>query len=154
MADAVTDSHIGRRLRCGRLARGLSQAALAHRLGVSFQQIQKYEKGINRLSASTLYRIAAVLAMPVNFFFEERQPEAYPRFDAPGWKQGADNLDDAFARRETLVLLRYYYALDADRREHLKMLVASLAESGHSGSAAPASEALENSGGLSDNPEE
>lgn len=150
MSDAVTDGHIGRRLRQARTGCGLSQAALADRLGVSFQQVQKYEKGINRLSASMLYRIAALLAVPVNFFFEQRELEAYPRFDAPGWDRAEASLDEAFARRETLVLLRHYYALDAYRRGYLKTLIATLAESQALGLADAQDGSLEQAGGLRD----
>ena len=66
-----TDVHIGKRIRMLRLTRNLSQTDLAKRLGITFQQIQKYEKGTNRIGASRLQHIARVLSVPVSFFFED-----------------------------------------------------------------------------------
>jgi|TARA_R110002072_G_scaffold517_22_gene3234 transcriptional regulator with XRE-family HTH domain len=65
-----TDIHIGRRLRERRIALGLSQSELAEKLGISFQQVQKYESGANRVSGSRLWDIASVLESPVAYFFE------------------------------------------------------------------------------------
>jgi transcriptional regulator with XRE-family HTH domain len=64
------DLHVGARVRARRQLLKLSQAALADQLGVTFQQVQKYERGANRISASTLYRIAAALSAPMGYFFE------------------------------------------------------------------------------------
>lgn len=64
------DAHVGQRLRLLRKERGLSQTALAARVGVTFQQLQKYETGKNRLSASRLYRLASVLRVDVSAFFD------------------------------------------------------------------------------------
>lgn len=64
------DVHVGSRIRALRLDRGLSQSALGDAVGVSFQQIQKYERGSNRVSASMLYRIAGVLGTEVQALFE------------------------------------------------------------------------------------
>ncbi|MCG8695457.1 MAG: helix-turn-helix domain-containing protein [Minwuiales bacterium] len=67
------DSHVGRRIRARRRLMGLSQTQLAQRLGLSFQQIQKYENGANRVSSGTLCRIAEALDAPVAFFFDGRE---------------------------------------------------------------------------------
>ena len=64
------DVHVGQRVRLRRKQRGLSQGRLADALGLTFQQIQKYERGTNRVSASKLYGIAMVLGVPVGFFYE------------------------------------------------------------------------------------
>jgi transcriptional regulator with XRE-family HTH domain len=64
------DVHVGDRLRTRRNARDLSQTALGDAVGVTFQQVQKYERGANRISASRLYEFAQVLAVEVGFFFE------------------------------------------------------------------------------------
>jgi transcriptional regulator with XRE-family HTH domain len=64
------DKHVGARIRMRRLMLGMSQTALAQGLGLTFQQIQKYEKGINRVGASRLQQIAHILQVPVEFFFE------------------------------------------------------------------------------------
>lgn len=65
------DLYVGARLRQARLLRRLSQAALGEAIGVSFQQIQKYERGTNRLSASALFRLSVFLQRPVAWFFED-----------------------------------------------------------------------------------
>jgi transcriptional regulator with XRE-family HTH domain len=72
------DVHVGRRVRFRRVMLGLSQQSLGDQLGVTFQQLQKYEKGANRISASRLYDIASILSVPVAFFFD----------DMPGQKPG------------------------------------------------------------------
>ena len=64
------DVYVGARMRRRRMQLGMSQQALAERLGVSFQQVQKYEKGANRLSASTLYAAAGALSLPIGAFFD------------------------------------------------------------------------------------
>ncbi|MGD2133117.1 MAG: helix-turn-helix transcriptional regulator [Maricaulaceae bacterium] len=64
------DIHVGSRVRLRRLLLGLSQEKLGDELGVTFQQVQKYERGANRIGASRLYRVAKVLQVPVGFFFE------------------------------------------------------------------------------------
>ena len=65
-----TDKHVGARVRMRRMMLGLSQTNLANAVGVTFQQIQKYEKGTNRVSASRMQQFAKILAVPVSFFFE------------------------------------------------------------------------------------
>lgn len=65
------DIHVGSRLRLRRMMMGISQEKLGEQLGLTFQQIQKYEKGTNRIGASRLYQLAKVLDVPVHFFFEE-----------------------------------------------------------------------------------
>jgi transcriptional regulator with XRE-family HTH domain len=64
------DKHVGSRVRMRRMMVGMSQEKLGEKLGITFQQIQKYEKGTNRIGASRLQQIALVLAVPVGFFFE------------------------------------------------------------------------------------
>lgn len=65
------DTHVGGRIRLTRTLRGMTQAALGEAIGLTFQQVQKYERGINRVSASILYRIAGTLDVPISFFFED-----------------------------------------------------------------------------------
>jgi|SRR5688572_25631430 transcriptional regulator with XRE-family HTH domain len=67
------DVEVGHRIRIQRLSRGMSQTALANHLGVTFQQVQKYEKGVNRVGAGRLTRIAEVLGIPVNAFFTGKE---------------------------------------------------------------------------------
>jgi transcriptional regulator with XRE-family HTH domain len=66
-----TDRYVGARVRMRRLMLGMSQTALGNSLGVTFQQVQKYEKGANRIGASRLQQIGGALQVPVSFFFEE-----------------------------------------------------------------------------------
>ena len=66
----AVDIHVGRRVKMARLAAGISQEKLAHALGVSFQQVQKYENGTNRIGPGRLHAIAKMLNLPVPFFFE------------------------------------------------------------------------------------
>lgn len=70
------DRHVGRRVRLRRTLLGLTQQELGEQIGVTFQQIQKYERGTNRISASRLWEIARVLKVPVAFFFEDYQEDA------------------------------------------------------------------------------
>jgi len=64
------DIHVGNRIRVGRQAHKMSQGGLAHQLGITFQQVQKYEKGSNRVSAGRLHQIATIMDLPITFFFE------------------------------------------------------------------------------------
>ena len=70
------DWHVGGRVRFRRSMLGMSQEKLADALGITFQQVQKYERGLNRISASRLYDISRVLAVPVSYFFEGAEPRA------------------------------------------------------------------------------
>lgn len=81
-ADAV-DRAVGRRIAARRAALGRSQSALALDVGVSFQQLQKYESGLNRVSASRLHRIALVLGVPVADLFPEPEEGGTPRVEPP-----------------------------------------------------------------------
>ncbi len=67
---SVVDKHVGGRLRAARLEAGKSQTEVAEALGITFQQVQKYEKGVNRISAGTLYELSRILDRPVQFFFD------------------------------------------------------------------------------------
>jgi transcriptional regulator with XRE-family HTH domain len=70
-AVSAVDIHVGRRIRMARLAAGISQQAVAEALGLTFQQVQKYEKGANRIGAGRLYEIATVLNVSVSYFFQD-----------------------------------------------------------------------------------
>ena len=65
-----TDVHVGQRVREARLAKGMTQTDLGNALGISFQQVQKYEKGTNRVGSSRLWEVCKVLDQPITFFFE------------------------------------------------------------------------------------
>ncbi len=74
----LVDSHVGSRIRVCRKLMGHSQQSLASSLGLTFQQVQKYERGSNRVSASKLYDIARFLGVPISYFFEELPDPAAP----------------------------------------------------------------------------
>lgn len=80
------DAHVGGRVKLRRAVVGMSQTELANRLGITFQQVQKYEKGANRIGASRLYLIAEILNVPVQSFFEGAEAVV---LDAPGAYEGA-----------------------------------------------------------------
>lgn len=96
------DMEVGRRIRAQRLVRGLSQTDLGRSLGITFQQVQKYEKGANRVGAGRLTRIAEVLAVPVAFFFGDHASsgKADDASEALGFLEtaGAVRLVKAYAR--------------------------------------------------------
>jgi transcriptional regulator with XRE-family HTH domain len=123
------DMHVGRQIRQRRTALGISQEQLARVLGVSFQQVQKYERGVNRVGASRLYDLARALDVPIGFFFDhapgERPELAGAVRGMRETQQGLD--DDILNRRETLDLVRAFSnILDLDVRRHVLDLVRSL----------------------------
>ena len=110
---------IGARMRTRRRQLGLSQSDLADKLGVSFQQVQKYERGANRVSASMLESVATALGAPISYFFgkEEQEPLAVP-------------FDDPLSSRETFEVVRAYYALPLALREKVLELLRALQREG------------------------
>ncbi|MBC7954221.1 MAG: helix-turn-helix domain-containing protein [Rhodospirillaceae bacterium] len=112
------DIHVGARVRMRRIMIGLSQQALGHAIGLNFQQIQKYERGFNRISASTLHRLAEALDVPVSFFFDAL---------SEGPARAADN---GLIRREGLELLRHFYRLDVPMRKQVYELVRAMGRDG------------------------
>ena len=106
------DIHVGSRLRQCRTLQGLSQEKLGEAVGITFQQLQKYERGCNRISASRLFNLSQVLGVPVNFFFEEIPPktEGEPVGEAPDDADGGEEFT-SLTRRETLELVRAYYRI-------------------------------------------
>ncbi len=103
------DIHVGKRLRLRRTVMGLNQVALANAIGVTFQQIQKYEKGVNRMGSSRLYQFAKLLAIPVSFFFEGLDEDKSGEVAglAEGQSPSFQN-EDIFSNRETMELVRIY----------------------------------------------
>lgn len=104
---------------------GLSQTVIGQALGLSFQQVQKYETGMNRISASRLYEFSQILEVPVEFFFEGAPAERPNRRKAPR-RQPVDE-ERLLIKRETLELVRAFYRIDSKRkREVISDLVKSL----------------------------
>lgn len=108
------DVHVGKRVRQRRWMLGVTQQQLAEHVGIKFQQIQKYETGMNRVSASRLWDIAHALDAPVAFFFEGLEG---PGASAGGVRTGLP--EDVMADREALELVRSYYAIPEAQRRRL-----------------------------------
>jgi transcriptional regulator with XRE-family HTH domain len=128
------DVHVGRRLRLRRTLLGMSQERLGELLGLTFQQIQKYERGANRIGSSRLYELAQILDVPVAFFFDDLpEAAAQPGEVAYGLAEQADGFvhqgDDLLLdRRETLELVRAYNRIsDPTVRRRLFELAKALA---------------------------
>jgi transcriptional regulator with XRE-family HTH domain len=110
------DVHVGRRVRLRRTLLGMSQEQLGEALNITFQQVQKYERGSNRISSSRRWNIAQILDVPVSFFFDDmsedtmkHSPQRMRSSDTRGDYE--ENPTDPMARRETLELVRAYYSI-------------------------------------------
>ncbi|MDD9876966.1 MAG: helix-turn-helix transcriptional regulator [Magnetovibrio sp.] len=128
------DVHVGGRVRQRRTLLGLSQERLGEAVGLTFQQIQKYEKGANRIGASRLFQFSEILDVSVAYFFEDMPEEIKSRrgaYNAGLRDQAQDGLSaDPMARRETLELVRYYYRItDPAVRRNIFELTKTLARS-------------------------
>lgn len=111
------DVHVGKRVRHRRWMVGMTQQQLAEAVGIKFQQIQKYETGMNRVSASRLWDIGEAMDVPVSFFFEgyeEGEVENVTASDAPTKQNG-----DLLADKEALELVRSYYSIPENQRRRL-----------------------------------
>ena len=116
------DVHVGKRIRHRRWMVGMTQQQLAEKVGIKFQQIQKYETGMNRVSASRLWDIGHALGVDVSFFFEGMDSEAIAAGDTSGMPS------DILSDREALDLLRSYYAIPENQRRRLFDLARVLSE--------------------------
>jgi transcriptional regulator with XRE-family HTH domain len=104
---------------------GMTQQQLAEKVGIKFQQIQKYETGMNRVSASRLWDISDALSVPVSYFFE-----GMDRAEAPEGAGGASNAPpgDILSDKEALELVRSYYAIPENQRRRLFELARVLSD--------------------------
>ncbi len=128
------DVHVGGRVRVRRTLLGMSQEKLGAAVGLTFQQIQKYERGANRIGASRLFELSRVLDVPISFFFDGMTKAVKA---GPGGRRGRAGLSDQgqetfkrdpLAKRETLELVRAYYKInDPKVRKRLFELVKSIA---------------------------
>ena len=121
------DVYVGSRLRLRRILLGMSQQKLSDALGVTFQQLQKYENGSNRISASRLYQLSRLLSVPISFFFAEYGEDSKGESSAGQTPIAEEMTHPEMSRRETLVLVRSYYQIkDPDVRKQLLDLLRSL----------------------------
>ncbi len=118
------DVHVGKRIRHRRWMIGMTQQQLAEQVGIKFQQIQKYETGMNRVSASRLWDIGETLSVPVGYFFEGVEGErALDEVEVDTALPG-----DLLADKEALELVRSYYAIPENQRRRLFELARVLSE--------------------------
>ncbi|MCB1530213.1 MAG: helix-turn-helix transcriptional regulator [Rhodospirillales bacterium] len=127
------DGHIGGRLRQRRSLLGITQEQLAESVGITFQQIQKYENGVNRISAGRLFEFSEILDVPVSFFFENFAGGKKKSYQALGLAEGDqapfEGEEDILKRKETLQLIRVYYSIRNPKlRKDLFNLVKSMAD--------------------------
>ncbi|MGF1275456.1 helix-turn-helix domain-containing protein [Acetobacter pasteurianus] len=142
-AATAIDAHVGKRIRLRRTLLGLSQEKLGEALGITFQQIQKYERGANRVGASRLYHIACALDVPISFFFDDMHPvgavsnkhaqfsETRKSFGTTSDKNApaapATDTKSIFKKQETLELVRAYYSIpDAQMRRKILELMLTM----------------------------
>ena len=118
------DVHVGKRVRHRRWLVGMTQQQLAERVGIKFQQIQKYETGMNRVSASRLWDIAAALSVPVSFFFEGISEASH----SEDLQETNDVPLDILKDKEALELVRSYYAIPETQRRRLFELARVLSD--------------------------
>jgi transcriptional regulator with XRE-family HTH domain len=122
------DKYVGSRLRMRRLLVGMSQEKLGEALGITFQQVQKYEKGTNRISASRLQHASKVLAVPVEYFYEggpqlDTEQAGFAEAEAPGY------VSDFLMTNEGVQLVKAFLRIkDAAVRRRLVSLIGALGE--------------------------
>lgn len=134
------DTHVGKRLRLRRTLLGMSQERLGDLLGLTFQQVQKYERGVNRIGSSRLFELGQILDVPVSFFFDDLPEGDGPLpLGAPGLAEERAGFDHEevdrlpLDKRETLELVRAYYRIgDPSVRKRLFELAKALANLDHS----------------------
>lgn len=127
MSNHPVDAHVGSRLRMRRTLLGLSQQKLGEKLGLTFQQIQKYERGANRIGASRLFELSRILDVKPAFFFEEMPSGS--TLQTSGIQEPTDEFEhDFLGKRETLELVRAYYKINnLDVRKRVFDVVKALA---------------------------
>jgi transcriptional regulator with XRE-family HTH domain len=125
------DVHVGSRVRLRRMLLGISQEKLGERLGLTFQQVQKYEKGVNRIGASRLFDLSTVLGVPISFFYEDA-PAAEARVQPiPGFAETQSGTDSSIleflSTREGLELNKAFSRIqDVKTRRAILELVRAL----------------------------
>jgi transcriptional regulator with XRE-family HTH domain len=126
------DVQVGSRVRLRRNMLGLSQEKLGESIGLTFQQVQKYERGANRIGASRLHELSRVMDVPVSFFFDDVDPVRAPAIPGGFSEPPVEAFDsDPLRRRETVELVDAYYAIeDPAVRRRLYELARTLATEG------------------------
>jgi transcriptional regulator with XRE-family HTH domain len=127
------DVQVGSRVRLRRNMLGLSQEKLGEAIGLTFQQVQKYERGANRIGASRLHELSRVLDVPVSFFFDDMDPVRAPAIPGGFAEPPAEAFEsDPLRKRETVELVEAYYTIDDPAvRRRLFDLAKTLAAEGN-----------------------
>lgn len=120
----IVDTHVGKRIRQRRWLIGMTQQKLADMVGIKFQQIQKYETGANRVSASRLWDIGEAMGVPVSFFFEGLNVAR----DQDPSDQATQAPPDMLGDKEAMDLIRSYYAIPENQRRRLFELARVLSD--------------------------
>mgnify|MGYP001400426534 CR=1 FL=1 len=134
------DVHVGKRIRIRRSLLGMSQEKLAEAIGITFQQIQKYERGVNRVSAGRLFQFSKILEVPISYFYDQvgNGKNASPAAVKLGF---ADNDQapfehkqaDIMQSKEAIDLIRTYYSItDENKRKEILRFIKSMADSSNS----------------------
>lgn len=127
------DAYVGSRIRLRRGITGYSQEKLAEEMGITFQQVQKYERGLNRVSASRLWKLSKILGVSVNFFFEGIDTPSHPSLTGTPmgfYEEPATIEDNILERKDVLELVRYYVQIaDPKVAKNILDLIKSLASS-------------------------
>ena len=123
------DIHVGSRVRLRRMILGLSQDKLGDALGLTFQQIQKYEKGVNRIGASRMFQISQVLNVPVQYFFDDFTTTDTAGVEGVGESEAGDTFMSLVNSPEGVQLCRYFARIEDPRvRRRVLELVKTLSE--------------------------
>jgi transcriptional regulator with XRE-family HTH domain len=126
------DVHVGQRMRVRRSLLGFSQEKLAEAIGITFQQIQKYERGTNRVSAGRLFELSKVLNVPVSYFFDQMSGAELgdsPAYGLSDNEQDGFESEDIMTSKETLELIRTYYSIEnPEMRKDIMKFIKSMAE--------------------------
>lgn len=141
-ANQPVDKHVGVKVRARRLLKGLTQTELADKVGITFQQIQKYERGANRISASRLHQFSKILEAPISYFFDGIESGEMLTLDSVKKRSFSDNAQIAMemdidsedyqhimAQKDTIKIVRAYYGIkDAKLRKQLLEMAKTMAK--------------------------
>ena len=123
----LIDAHVGKRIRLRRLLAGINQAELAQRMGITLQQVHRYECGVNRVGASRLFDLARLLDVPVAYFFDEMGRDAVRAAPQSPLASATSAVSDLPMKREMLELIRAFNEIaDTRARRRLVALVKAL----------------------------
>lgn len=139
------DVHVGNRIRLRRTLLGMSQEKLAALLGLTFQQVQKYERGMNRVGASRLWDISKVLGSPISFFYEDmgtavaqQSPRMFSSLEGEPFALNEETLEystDPMQKQETIELVKAYYKIpNRKAAKHLFNLIVAMSKTTYNNS--------------------